>query len=137
ELHLALRMEPHDRLDPDRDRGREDARRTPEADDAGQNRAACGLSLLRQGRRHQRPDHRRAQQRDIPLLAATPDPRAASLRRLDGREARRAAQECLQTVVHAARALRRRAQLGPGVMAIIYDKLMALKIPDSEQRYTP
>ncbi len=92
ELHLAVRMEPHDRLDPDRDRRREAARRTPEADDAGEDRAACGLSRLRQGRRHQRADHRRAQQRDLPVLAAAPDPRAASLRRLDAGEARRTAQ---------------------------------------------
>ena len=70
------------------------------------------------------------------LLAAAPDPRAASLRRLDAGEARRAAQERLQAVAHAARALRRRVHLGSGVMAIVYDKLMALKIPDVERTYT-
>ena len=93
ELHLAVRLEPHDRLDPDRDRAGEAARRAPEADDARQDRAARGLSLLRQGRGHQRADHRRAQQRDLPLLAAAPDPRAAPLGRLDVEKARRAAQE--------------------------------------------
>ena len=69
ERDRAFGLEPHDRLDPDRNRGREAARRTPEADDAGEDRAARGLSVLRQGRRHHRADHRRAQQRDFPVLA--------------------------------------------------------------------
>ena len=56
ELHRAVRLEPHDRLDPDRDRRREGARRAAAADDAGEDRAARGLSRLRQGRRHLRAD---------------------------------------------------------------------------------
>src|SRR3954463_4763498 len=129
-------MEPHDRLDPDRDRPGKAARRALKADDARQGRAARGLSLLRQGRRHQRTNHRRPQQRNLPLFAAASDPRVAPLGRLDGREARCPAKERLQAIVHATRALRGRAQLGSGVMAIVYDKLMALKIPESQQTYT-
>ena len=49
--------------------GREGARRAAEADDAREDRAARGLSLLRQGRRHLGSDLRRAQQRDLPVLA--------------------------------------------------------------------
>src|SRR5262249_9141237 len=116
-------------------RAGEAARRTPEDDDSRQDRPARGLSLLRQGCRHQRTDHRRAQQRNLSLFAAAPDPRAASLGWLDGGEARRTAQKRVQAVVHAARALRRRAQLGSGLMAIVYDKLLALKIPDVERTY--
>ena len=89
--------------------GREAARRAAEADDARQDRAARGLSLLRQGRRHHRADHRRAQQRDLPVLAdrarsaCCTAPTAGRRRRLDA-----AAQGRLQAVAHAARALRRR-----------------------------
>ena len=54
--HRAVRLGPHDRLDPDRDRRREAARRAAAADDAGEDRAARGLSRLRQGRRHLRAD---------------------------------------------------------------------------------
>jgi hypothetical protein len=43
ELHRALRLEPHDRLDPDRDRGPEGARREAEDHGHGQDRAARGL----------------------------------------------------------------------------------------------
>ena len=74
---------------------------------------------------------------EIFLFSQTaPDPRAAPLRRLDAREARRAAQGRLQAVADAARALRRRVHLGSGLMAIVYDKLLALKIPDVERTYT-
>ena len=51
ERDRAVRLGPHDRLDPDRDRGREGARRAAAADDAGEDRAARGLSRLRPRRR--------------------------------------------------------------------------------------
>src|SRR6185436_5730673 len=44
ELPRAVRLGPHDRLDPDRDRRREEACRAAAADDAGKDRAAGGLS---------------------------------------------------------------------------------------------
>ena len=47
ELHRAVCLDAHDRIDPGADRGREAARRALGADDAGQDRAARGLSRLR------------------------------------------------------------------------------------------
>ncbi len=47
ELHLAVRLEPHDRHHPDRDAGAEGARRAHQADDAGQDRAARDLPAVR------------------------------------------------------------------------------------------
>ena len=70
ERDRAVRLDPHDRLDPGRDAGGEGAGREIPADDAGEDRAAHGLSRLRQGRRHQRADFRRAQQRDLPVQPA-------------------------------------------------------------------
>ena len=105
------------------------------ADDAGENRAARRLSRLRPSRRHQRPDFFGAQQRDLSFQSDPSDPHAASLRRLDAGTARCSAQRGVCRVVHAARPFERRVFLGPGVMAIIYDKLMALDIPPREQSY--
>ena len=122
---------------PANDRGGQAARRALPADDAGKDRAARGLSRLRPGRGHFRTDLRGAQQRDLPVQPAAPDPLAAPLRRLDAGEARSAAQGRVRPVADAARALRRRVLVGPGVtMPIVYDKLLALKIPDVERTYT-
>ena len=52
ELRLAVRLDPHDRHHPDRDRSREGARREDQADGSGEDRAGVRLSALRcrQGR---------------------------------------------------------------------------------------
>ena len=50
ELHRAVCLDAHDRVDPGADRRREAARRAAGADDAGQDRAARGLSRLRRRR---------------------------------------------------------------------------------------
>ena len=47
ELRVALRLEPADRHDPDRDRGAEKARRQDPGDGSGKNRAALRLSSFR------------------------------------------------------------------------------------------
>ena len=112
--HRAVRLGPHDRLDPDRDRRREGARRAAAADDAGEDRAARGLSRLRQGRRHLRADFLGAQQRGVPVQPDPADPLDPPRRRLDAGKARRAAQGRVRPVVHAARPLGRRVFLGPG-----------------------
>src|SRR6185312_15424121 len=91
---------------------------------------------LRQGDGHLRPDFRRAQQRGLPVQPDPADPCHPSRRRLDAGKARRPAQRRVRTVIHAARPLRRGVFLGPDLMAMNYDKMLALKIRDAEQTYT-
>src|SRR6185436_4817586 len=62
-----------------------------------------------------RADFFRAPQRGVSVRPAAADPRAAPRRRLDAGPARPAAQGRLRRLVHPARPLRRRLQLGPGV----------------------
>ena len=64
-----------------------------------------------------------------------------SLRRLDAGGDRCSSSRARSVLLHAARALRRRVLLGPDlsrglVMPIVYDKLLALKIPEAEHTYT-
>ena len=54
QLHRAVRVEPHDRLDPDRHARAAGARGEDQADDAGQDRAAGGVPAERRGARRQR-----------------------------------------------------------------------------------
>ncbi len=61
ELRRAVCLDADDRFDPDRDRRGKDPRRPAARHDAGKSRAAGGLSRLRQGRRHQRPNSLGAQ----------------------------------------------------------------------------
>ena len=70
---------------------------------------------LRPRRGHLRADLRRAQQRDFPVQPAAAGAHHPSLRRLDAREARPAAQGRVRRLVHAARALHRRVLVGSGV----------------------
>ena len=139
ERDRAVRLEPHDRLDPDRDRRREAARRAAAADDAGEDRAARGLSLLRQGRRHLRADLRRAQQRDLPVQ---PDRgRSASLHRSDGWTPEKLDAQLKGAFGPSFTPLERSGDVFTWdptgrTMAIVYDKLLALKIPDVEHTYT-
>ena len=108
---------PHDRLDPDRDRGGEAARRalpqmTPEkiaplavylGSDAAEGISGQIFSV---------------RNNEIFLFNQNrADPHPAPLRRLDAGEDRRAAQGRVRAVVHAARSLRRRVLLGSGVMS--------------------
>ena len=75
ELHRAVRLEPHDRHDPGRDAGAEGAGRKLQADDAGKDRAARGVSSPRDAAAEDSgADLRRAQERDLPIPA---DPAAA------------------------------------------------------------
>ena len=56
ELRVAVRLDAHGAIDPGRNRGRKGAGRPRQPDVAGESRAARGLSGIRSGRRHQRPD---------------------------------------------------------------------------------
>src|SRR5262249_44030135 len=134
--HRTVRLGPHDRLDPNGNGCGKGACRAIAADDAGEDRAARRLSRFRSRRRDFRADFLCAQQRNLPVQPNPADPLDPSFRRLDAREARSAAQRRICAVVYAARSLRRRVWLGPDLMAIVYDKLMALKIADVEHTYT-
>ncbi len=83
ELHRAVCLDAHDRVDPGADRSREAAHRALGADDAGKDRAACGLSRFRCRRRRLRANLLGAQQRDFPVQPAAADPRHPPLRGLD------------------------------------------------------
>jgi hypothetical protein len=89
ELHLAVRLEPHDRLDPDRDRGPEGARREAEVHGNLQDRAAGGF-LASDERRTSRADLRGARERDLPHVAEPAAALGAPLRRVDAGNDRRA-----------------------------------------------
>src|SRR6267142_207734 len=86
QLHRALRLEPHDRLDPDRDARAAGARGEAEEHGDGEDRAARGGPRLRRGARRQRPDLRRARERALSLLAEPAAALGASGWRLDARD---------------------------------------------------
>src|SRR3954471_6552948 len=98
ELRRAVCLDAHDRLDSGANGRREETRRAVQADDAGEDRAARGLSRLRPRRRRYRPGVRGAQQRSLSVQPAATDPLAAPLRRLDAAKARRAAQGGIRSV---------------------------------------
>ena len=72
QLHLALRLDAHDRHHPGRHRRAEGARRALQEDDAGQDRADGGVPAERRGRRRHRADLRRAHERDLAVHANRP-----------------------------------------------------------------
>ena len=80
----ALRLDAHDRLDSDQHARAAEARRGPEEARAGEDRALRDGAGERRRRSCHRADLRRAQQRDLSLLAAAADPHRA-YRRTAGR----------------------------------------------------
>ena len=88
QLHRAVRLDADDRFNSGRNGGGESARRALPADDAGEDRAARGLSRFRPGRGHFRADIRGAQQRGLPVQPAAAGADHPSVRRLDPGQAR-------------------------------------------------
>ena len=111
------------------------------ADDAGEDRAAGGLSRLRRRRRHFRADHVGAQQRDFPVQPAAADPRHPPLRTAGRRPySMRNSKALSPTRSRRSNAPATCSRLGSDLSdghRIVYEKLLALKIPEVEHSYGP
>ena len=90
QLHRAVRLEPHDQLDPGHDARAAGAGGENPADDAGQERADGGVPVVGCGEGRHRPGVRLPDERDDPVQLAAPDPHRAPRRGLDAGDHRRA-----------------------------------------------
>src|SRR6185503_943103 len=125
ELHLAVRLEPDDRLDPYRDRGPEGPRREAEVHGNVQDRPAGGVSGFGPGARRHGPDLGSARQRDFPHVAEPPATLGAPLRRVDAGNDRGACHPLAARPFLSPRPLAGCVLLGPAVKRVLLSDSIA------------
>src|SRR6185503_11523601 len=125
ELHLALRLEPDDRVHSNGHPGSGGQGGKTQVDGNGEDRAARRLSGFGRSKRGDRPDLRGARERDLPHVAEPAAALGASLRGMDAGNHRRARHSLPPGSFLQAGSLAGRVFLGPAVKRVLLSDSIA------------